>query len=500
MKILSAAQVRQLDQFTIKNEPISSIDLMERAASTFVQWFLQNFPVTQRQVCLFCGPGNNGGDGLAVARMLENNLFDPVIYRLEIGSSKSADFSRNQSRLSTRLKDKLVVLTEHAPLPSLPEDAILIDAIFGSGLNRPVTGYWATFLQHLNQGQHTRVAIDIPSGLFADAHSAGISFQADYTFSFEFPKMAFMFLENEKSVGHWVAKSIGLSPKGIAQSQTSNHYITKALVRPLLKKRTKFSHKGTYGHALLICGSKGMMGAAILAAKACLRSGVGLLSVHVPASANQLMHIAVPEAMLRVDHHLDYFTTVPETAKYSAIGIGCGLGKQEKTGEALENLLKTTRLPLVIDADALNLIAAHNLLEDIPNNSILTPHPKEFERLFGKANHDFERLEIQRAMAQKLGVYILSKTAHTAIACPDGKVFFNSTGNPGMATAGSGDVLTGMLTGLLAQGYAPETAAIVGVFLHGLAGDLAAEKMSQQAMLAGDIVDFIGAGFLLFGG
>ena len=496
MKIFTAEQIRQLDAYTIQNEPIASIDLMERAALAFAYWFTEQFPDVQRPIHIFCGPGNNGGDGLAIARMLHHRFYDVKVYRCRIGSSTSEDFDVNLGRLPAHGGVPVQDIEKNGALPELPKGAIIIDGIFGSGLNRPVEGFWAELLEHLNRQSGTRVAIDIPSGLFADRPTESIVFHADYTFSFEMPKFAFFFPENQQRVGTWTARSIGLHAKAIEEAQTPYFFMDEAFIKLLLRPRHKYGHKGTYGHALLLVGSYGKMGAAVLSGRACLRAGAGLVSLHVPKCGYEIMQISVPEAMVNVDRHQFLLSAIPKLEGYAAIGLGCGLGQKKATRKAVLELLKKANQPLVIDADALNILGKRpEWQQHIPKGSILTPHPKEFERLFGKASNGFERNEMQRKKAQELGIHIVLKGAHTCIAAPDGCCYFNSTGNPGMATAGSGDVLTGMITGLLAQGYEPLHAALLGVFLHGLAGDIAAEELGQEAMIAGDITERLGQAF-----
>jgi len=496
MKILNATQIKELDHYTIAHEPISSLDLMERASLAFVNWFVQQFPDQDTPIYIFCGPGNNGGDGLAVARLLQQRFYNVAVYACQIGSDASPDFQANWERLPRHSEMKIFSIWQDDYLEDLPEGAIVIDAIFGSGLNRPIEGYWAQLVEHLNAQPVTRVAIDVPSGLYADRHTEDVCIEAHQTFTFEMPKLAFLFPENYRKVGDWHFANIGLHPDFMAKADTLYQYLDEATVRPLLYRRQKYDHKGTFGHALLVVGSYGKIGAAILAARACLRSGVGLLTVHAPKCAYPILQMSVPEAMVSVDRHEFYFSESPKLEKYQTIGVGCGLDTRKTSAEALEETLEESKVPMVIDADGLNLIAKNkNLLGKIPKNSILTPHPKEFSRLFGEASDDFARNKLQRLMAQELGVYIVLKGAHSCIATPEGVCYFNSTGNPGMATGGTGDVLTGILTGLLAQGYASLDAAMLGVYLHGLAGDLAAQEVGQEALVAGDLIAYLGKAF-----
>ena len=498
MKILNTHQIRDLDEYTIRHEPIASIDLMERASLAFVKWFSKKFPDRKRHIHVFCGPGNNGGDGLAIARLLSQDHYSVKAYLLGIGKSRTSDCQSNLDRLLKKRCCPLIRLDQDAAFYEIENGSIAIDAIFGSGLSRPVEGYWASFLEHLNQQPVTRVAVDIPSGMFADKPTSGISIHADFSFSFEMPKLGFLFPENSERVGEWMSGSIGLHRGFIEKEKTAFFLTDQAAAKPLLRQRKKYSHKGTFGHALLIAGSHGKVGASVLAARAILRSGAGLLTIHAPSCAYHTLQSSVPEAMVLTDEHERILTAVvDDLSKYSAIGIGPGIGTDPLTVKSLGQILDAKQSPVVLDADALNILAANPMfLKKIPKNSILTPHLKEFERLFGKVANDFERNALQRSKAVELGIVIVLKGAHTAVSLPDGTCHFNTTGNPGMATGGSGDVLTGIITGLLAQGYAASKAAIFGVYLHGLAGDLAAKEIGQEAMIASDIINHLGKAFL----
>lgn len=497
MKILSAKKIRELDQYTIQQEPITSIDLMERAAGRFVDFLLPLLP-EETVIYVFCGPGNNGGDGLVAARLLRLRGFSIKVFVCRIGSGTSEDFSTNMDRLQDLGNVPINRLDNGEPFPEIPDQAVIIDAIFGSGLNRPVEGYWAALLEYLNEKGGLRVSVDVPSGLFADSATEGTSFQAHHTFSFELPKLAFLFPENSLRVGKWSFGSIGLHPEGLEELETDNFYIQEEQIRSLLHPRDVFSHKGTFGHALLICGGYGKMGAAVLAGAACLRSGVGLTSLHIPKRGYSIIQTAIPEAMASIDPDEEVFSSAKkiEFKNFSAIGLGCGWGLSDKTAKAFEELLEQVQNPMVIDADALNLLSRDKkLLEKVPEGSILTPHPGEFRRLFGKSQNDFERNKKQREAAEKYQLNILLKGAYSCLATPDGNCYFNSTGNPGMATGGSGDVLTGLITGLLAQGYSPLETALLGMYIHGLAGDLAAEESGEEALVASDIYAHFGKAF-----
>jgi len=347
------------------------------------------------------------------------------------------------------------------------------------------------------------VSIDVPSGLFCDTSVAGINqpaiIHADQTLSFAPLKYAFVFPENDQWTGNLELLDIGLMHEYLDTAESRNYYIRKDEIKPLIRKRNRFSHKGTYGHALLICGSTGKMGAAVLASRACLRSGAGLVTTHVPSGEKSILQTAVPEAMLDIDLSENVFSGIKNLDKYSGIGIGPGIGMDRETATALKVLIQNTQQPLVIDADALNILGENKTwIPFLPKGSIFTPHKKEFERIAGVCSNDFERNEKQRELSARYGIYILLKGAYTAITAPDGNCYFNSTGNPGMATGGSGDVLTGILTGMLAQGYSPLHTCLIGAYLHGLAGDLAAAETGQEALISGDLVDYIGKAFLTF--
>ncbi len=490
MKILSAEQIRQWDAYTIAHEPIASIDLMERASREFALWIMQRFPPKAHSIYLVCGVGNNGGDGLAVARLLQSFDYDITVIYCLTSHVCSEDNQINHQRLDNI---PIVELAENAPFPDVEEDSLLIDALFGVGLNRPITGYWGDWINHLNQQSCIRVAIDIPSGLFADKSSEGNIWKADFTVSFQTPKLAFFFVENQEFIGEWEVLSIGLSPEFYVETP---FYTIDKSVGQRLKKRKKHDHKGTFGHALMVAGSYGKMGAAILATKAVLCSGAGLVSAHLPACGYEIMQTAFPEAMTQIDDNERIITKIALSGNHKAVGIGPGIGTAYATIKALEALLQQTTIPLVLDADALNILAQQpDLLANIPAGSILTPHPKEFERLFGSSKDDFERNQLQRTKAKEWGIYLILKGAYTAVATPQGDCFFNTTGNPGMGTAGMGDVLTGILVGLLAQGYTPLEASLLGVYLHGLAGDLAVKVNSQESLIASDVLAYLGKAF-----
>jgi ADP-dependent NAD(P)H-hydrate dehydratase / NAD(P)H-hydrate epimerase len=491
IRILSSQQIKALDAYTIQHEPVASIDLMERACRAFVNWFTEKFD-GRHTVAVVCGTGNNGGDGLGIARMLKEWSYPVKVFVIR-GSSETEDFKTNFERLKGKVEIVEVTSTADAIFSGFD---VLIDAIFGSGLTRPVEGLFAQTIHQMNKSDTVRIAVDIPSGLLADKVSKGEIFRADFTVTFQMPKLAFLFPSNYLFTGTWCVVDIGLAKSFIKEQQTSHYYITVKDIKKILKPRSKFDHKGTYGHALLVAGSYGKMGAALLSGRAILRAGVGLLTMHVPECGYIILQSSISEAMASVDEHIHYITTIPTLDKYTVVGTGPGLGQDKLTVKAFRKLLEEFRKPIVMDADALNILSDNReLLPLIPAGSILTPHPKEFERLVGKWSDDFERLEKQKSLAKQLKSVVVLKGANTSIASPEGEVYFNSTGNPGMATGGTGDVLTGILTGLLAQGYSSLNTAIAGVFLHGLSGDLAAREHGMVSIIASDIIEFLPAAF-----
>lgn len=492
MKIFNVEQIRAMDAYTIAHEPIASIDLMERASQAFVRWFCNQY-VNTRPIAVFCGKGNNGGDGLAIARILSSCGYDVQVFIVEYTLHATDDFQHNLSRLGNHLTPHRIH-SENA-LPQLGRHVVCIDALLGSGLSRPVDGLLGIVINHLNTLPNKLIAVDIASGLYTDQPNApsDIIIKPRYTITFQLPKLAFLLPQNAEYVGEWRAVDIGLSAQYIAGTDTPYYFTDKSEAEKRIKPRQKFSHKGTYGHAVIIAGSYGKMGAAVLSGKACLRSGVGLLTMHVPACGYEITQISVPEAMTTVDESAKYISKIPDLTSATAIGIGPGIGQDSATVKALEKVLQQAKVPVIIDADALNILSANrHLLYKLPENTILTPHPKEFQRLAGESSNEYERLEKARAFSSKYKVIICLKGANTAVVLPNGEVHFNSTGNPGMATGGTGDVLTGIITSLLAQKYDPADAAILGVYQHGLAGDRAAEARGQTALIASDVVEHLG--------
>ncbi|ATL49980.1 bifunctional ADP-dependent NAD(P)H-hydrate dehydratase/NAD(P)H-hydrate epimerase [Chitinophaga caeni] len=503
MKILTASQIREADAYTIANEPIPGIDLMERASRACANWIQTHYPPGQ-PVIVFAGKGNNGGDGLAIARILLEAGYRVHVAIIQHMEHASEDHIMNLTRLKALVNSPVQVVHAVNEMPAIPAGAIIIDAILGTGTNRPVSGWLTNVFHYINNKakNSTIVSIDMPSGLMADRSTKNApSVHADFTLSFECYKLAFMLPENADRVGTPVILPIGLHKDYMQHVSTNFHFVDRSIIDTLYLPRSPFSHKGTYGHACIIAGSYGKMGAAVLATRSCLRSGAGLVSAYVPTCGYTILQESIPEAMCITDPAGEFSGSIHDLDQlgitFKAIGIGPGIGMHPSTVKSFERWITLQRQPVVIDADALNIIAGNpSLVQFIPAHSILTPHPKEFERLFGKTTDEFERLGLLSAKAVAWNIYILLKGRFSAIACPDGSIFFNSTGNPGMATGGSGDVLTGILTGLLSQGYQPKAAVLLGAYVHGAAGDAASAHYSQEAMSAGDIIGHLGDVFL----
>lgn len=505
MKILSVEQIRAADAYTIQHEPIASIDLMERASRAFVNWFCDNFETGNFKVKIFCGLGDNGGDGLAIARMLQPLGYDLEIFVVKFSDKTSENFQINLKRLESQLTINYIE-NEQFILNFAKNDTI-IDALLGSGLSRSIEGLLKSVIEKINRSEANIISVDMPSGLFADKpnNSADIVVKATYTVVFQLPKLAFMLPQNEVFVGDWHIVDIGLYQRFIQNTENQYFFSTPKEVEKLIRPRKKFSHKGTFGHALLIAGSHGMMGAAVLAARACMRSGVGKLTVHSVKSGLPILQTLLPEAIyweawnskgadfIATNFHVDDFRNC-----FQAVGVGPGIGVNGIIRMSLEKLCEICqdlKIPMVLDADALNNFSTEKgraAIKKIPENSILTPHPKEFKSLIGKSwKDDYEKLGFLREFSVTNKLIVCLKGANTAVALADGTIHFNSSGNAGMATAGSGDVLTGIITALLAQGYEPKEAAILGVYQHGVAGDRAAEKFGMTSMMASDIVENI---------
>lgn len=491
MKIFPSSSIKKLDAYTIEHEPIASIDLMERAAKALTKAITDRWK-PETPITVFAGPGNNGGDALAVARMLAERSYKVEVYLFNTKGELSPDCQTNKELVEIMEEVTFHEISTKFVPPALTPQHLVIDGLFGSGLNKPLSGGFAAVVKYINSASAMVVAIDTPSGLMGEENTFNIKsniIRADFTFSLQLPKLAFLFAENAEFVGEWDLLDIELNEQGIEETETNYEMLEIEDIRELMKPRSQFAHKGNFGHALLIAGSKGMAGASILAARACLRSGAGLLTVHAPLCNNDILQTAVPEAMVETDANEMYFAVPTDTDDYQAVGIGPGLGKNEETEAALLEQLEHCQTPVVLDADALNMLANHrHALTHLPKGSILTPHPKELERLTGKCQDSYERLTKACELARTAKVHIILKGAYSTIITPEGKCYFNPTGNPGMATGGSGDVLTGVVLALLAQGYSAEDAAKIGTYVHGLAGDFAQKKRGMISLIASDII------------
>lgn len=482
------------DLATIESKEITSLDLMDSAAQSCTDWITSRTKKTD-EFLIFCGVGNNGGDGLVIARKLNQLGYSVTCVVVHFSTKKSADFSSNYHELKTS-EIEIIELHHASDIPDFNGNEIIIDAIFGIGLKQEIVGFTAELIHKINENSNTVISIDIPSGLNPDkkTNSNSAIVKADFTLTFQCPKLAYVLPENNDHVGEFVVLDIGLDQSFIITLDSSYYFVTRIDIQQIYKPRSKFSHKGNFGHAMLLGGSFGKIGAIVLATRAALRSGSGLVTAYVPKCGYEILQTAAPEAMVEVDaeKELNYFNF---KTKPTVIGVGPGLGTSEKTSTGFEKFLKENKLPLVLDADALNILARNKaLLNFLPKNAILTPHPKEFERLVGPWEDDYHKLELLKAFSAKYNIIVVLKGANTAIAFKH-NIYFNNTGNPALATGGSGDVLTGIITALSAQGYQPIEAAIMGVYLHGLTADLAIKDVSVEAFIASTSISYLGQAF-----
>lgn len=500
MKILTHNQIGELDKFTIEHESIQTIDLMERAARAIVKTIITLWSNSKR-VAVFAGPGNNGGDALAVARLLAEKSYEVEVYLFNIHNHLSDECAKNKQRLTeAKTAVKFKEITLNFDPPQLGADTLVVDGLFGVGLNKPLSGGFASLVKYINQSQATVVSIDVPSGLMTEDNTYNIRanvIRATHTLTLDRPKLSMLFADTQPYLGRVHVLDIGLSKDYVEGVDTAYSTVEDDYVHSLMRPRSDFSHKGEMGSALMIAGSYGMAGAAVLATKACLRTGAGKVTTHSARLNYPVLQTAVPEAMMHSDKDEMMVTDTIDTTDFDAVAIGPGLGTNENTAVAVIGQIRRTSCPIVVDADAINIIGNHRAwMQQLPKDIIMTPHPKEFDRLSGSnSNSDFDRLAKARDMAEHYGFYLLLKGHHTALCSPDGKVIFNTTGNSGMATAGSGDVLTGIITGLLARGYQPQDAAIIGMYIHGLAGDIAAQRVGKESLIASDIISALPQAF-----
>ena len=500
MKIFTGAQIHEQDKYTMEHEPIRGIDLMERAAKAITFAICSEW-ARETPIVVFAGPGNNGGDALAVARQMAEQGYKVSVYLFNIHDRLSEDCETNRKRLVENKKvDVFKEIKVDFDPPKLDADTLVVDGLFGSGLNKPLAGGFASLVKYINQSPAKVVSIDLPSGLMTEDNTYNIRsniIRADLTLTLQQKKLAMLLADNQAYIGKVKVLDIRLSEAFTQKTDASYCIQEENEIRAMLMARDDFAHKGTMGSALIIAGSYGMSGASILATRACLRSGAGKVTVHTPRKNYGIMQMAVPEAVMQMDREETYFSDSVPAEDFDALAIGPGLGRHENTAIAMIAQLRRTQCPIVADADALNILSNHRAwMQQLPKGIILTPHPKELDRLSGNSSNEcYERLMKARDLAEHLQGYIILKGHFSALCLPDGKIIFNPTGNAGMATAGSGDVLTGIICGLLARGYKQKEACQLGMYLHGLAGDLAAKETGKESLIASDIIDYLPQAF-----
>lgn len=501
MKIFTSAQIHELDKYTIEHEPISSLNLMERAAKAIARSIEEEWS-NRTPIVVFAGPGNNGGDALAVARLLAENGYQVAVYLFNVHNKLSADCASNKKRLMEckKVKDFTEVTVNFDP-PQLTENTLVIDGLFGSGLNKPLAGGFAAMVKYINLSPAKVVSIDIPSGMMCEDNSYNIHaniIRADLTLTLQQKKLSMLLADMQQYIGRLKVLDIRLSQEFMQKTDCKYKLLEESDIRQQMRVRGDFAHKGSMGNALLIAGCYGMSGASILSTKACLRAGVGKVTTHTPKRNYDIMQISVPEAVLQMDHEETYFSEPVETEMFDAVGIGPGLGTNENSAIALIAQIRRITCPLVVDADALNILASHRAwMQQLPKDIVMTPHPKELDRLIGTPSTNcYERLAKASELAERLQAYIILKGHYSALCLPNGHIEFNSTGNSGMATAGSGDVLTGILTALLARGYNQADACRIAMYLHGLAGDLAIKDLGKESLIASDLIAYLPKAFL----
>jgi len=496
MKLFTAEQIYSADKFTMEKQNITSDALMERAAVQIFSWMHLRMQGDAVKIHIFCGIGNNGGDGIALARHLQEHGYNIAVYVVNYSEKRSKDFLINLDRLKGQ-KIWPTYIASDGELPEIDPDDIIVDAIFGIGLNRTPDDWIIALISHLHDSKAFILSVDLPSGLFTDRvpENKEAVIRAHYVLSFQTPKLVFFLPETGIYVAQWELLDIGLAPEFLTKEETAFALIGKNEVLPMYRPRQKFSHKGIYGHALLIGGSYGKIGAVKLASAAALKIGSGMVTSYLPGCGYHVLQSSLPEAMVITDGERT-ISNITFDITPSVIGIGMGMGTAAETVKAFATLLKNNTIPLVIDADGLNILASHkDLLSALPKQSVLTPHPKELERLIGTWKDDFDKLDKVKAFSKEFDCIVIIKGAHTITVYQD-KGYVNTTGNPGMATAGSGDVLAGIVTGMIAQGYTPLPAAIFGVYLHGKSADLRIDFTGYQALIASDLVEGIGNAYL----
>lgn len=498
MKIFSAKQLYEADQKTSETQKISSTELMERAGNQIFQWLNKQLKGGKMPVKIFCGIGNNGGDGLVVGRLMIENGYDVTIYIVNYSDKRSKDFLINYDLIKDVTKKWPTLLTEKDDFPTLSKDDVIIDAMFGIGINRPPKGWVKKLIIHINDSGAFVLSIDMPSGLYADKplDDSKAVIKANHTLTFTSPKLSFFLPETAEYTSYFDVLDIGLDPEYLENENPIAQLIVRQNAQKLYRPRKKWDHKGSYGHTLIIAGSYGKMGAAVLATKAAFKIGAGMVTAFVPKCGYEILQTSISEAMAITDPGITFLEEIVYPFEPDAIAVGMGIGTHKKTVAALKELFAHSKKPMVIDADALNCISENReLLENIPKNSIFTPHPGELERLIGNWENDYDKLAKAKKFAKKYKIVLVIKGANTTTLF-DNKMYINTTGNPGMATAGSGDALSGVIAGLISQGYESLIAAVFGVYLHGMAGDIAVENVGLEGLMASDIIDNLGLAYI----
>jgi len=498
MKILSKEQIYEGDKITIERQDISSAELMERAGIQIFNWLHKRMQGVQVPIHVFCGIGNNGGDGLVLARNLVTHGYNVFTYVVNYSDKRSKDFLINYDRIKNVTKDWPALLSCKEEFPEISLDDIIVDAVFGIGLNRPADDWVKELFQHFRTSEAFTVSVDIPSGLYTNKvpEDEDTVVWSGYTLSFVSPKLIFFLPETAKFVTQWDVLDIEIDPEYLTKIETEAEFIEKSEVLQMYKPRDRFSHKGHFGHSLIIGGSYGKIGAVTLASRAALFAGSGLITAYVPKCGYTILQSSFPEAMVITDNNEEFISKIDFEILPTVIGIGVGIGTNNKTIDAFEIFLKQNKLPLVIDADGINILSKNkSFLNLLPKNTVLTPHPKELERLIGEWKDDFDKLIKVKVFSKKHNVIVVIKGANTVTVFKD-ILYINSTGNPGLATAGSGDVLTGIITGLISQKYTSLEAAIFGVYLHGKAADIAVEDIGNESLIASHIIEYLSEAYL----
>lgn len=497
MKIFSKEQIYEGDRLTAEKQNITSAELMERAGIQIFNWLHVRMQGAQVPIHVFCGIGNNGGDGLVVARHLITHGYNVKTYIVNCSDKRSKDFLVNYERIKGVTKQWPLMMKCKADFPVIQKDDVILDAVFGIGLNRPVDEWVAHLFMHFRASTAFTLSVDIPSGVFTDkvVDNEDNAVWANHTLSFQSPKLIFFLPETAKFTLQWEVLDIGIDREFLFKTETDTVLIGKHEVLPMYQPREKFSHKGNYGHVLIVGGSYGKIGAALLASRAALAAGAGLTTAFIPKCGYSVLQTALPEVMVITDSDDYMLSNIEFNIKPNSIGLGIGMGTDLKTTSALEKFLKQNKVPLVIDADGLNIISnKRTLLKLLPKQTVLTPHPKELERLIGKWEDDFDKLEKVKVFTKNHDIIIVVKGANTITVYND-KYYINTTGNPGLATAGTGDVLTGIISGLIAQGYDPLQATLFGVYLHGRSADIAVEDVGYQSLMASHVIEALGEAY-----